>query len=66
VPHEATSLEAALRIADERMYACKTSRLTRIHRHPRRVLGPDTHPEDLTAPQRSSSRAASSMKRVGR
>ena len=66
VPHEAASLEAALRIADERMYACKTSGLPRIHRHPRRVLGPDTHPEDLTAPQRSSSRAASSMKRVSR
>jgi diguanylate cyclase (GGDEF)-like protein len=62
VPHEATTLEAALRIADERMYACKTSGLPqRIRRQPRRGLGPDTHPEDLTVP-----RAAAAKKRVSR
>jgi diguanylate cyclase (GGDEF)-like protein len=65
VPHEATTLEGALRIADERMYACKTSGLPqRILRRPR--LGPDTHPADLTVPHRSSSRAAAAKKRVSR
>jgi diguanylate cyclase (GGDEF)-like protein len=66
VPHEASTLEAALRIADERMYACKTSGRPRITRHPRRTLGPDTHHEDLTAPQRSASRGAAAKKRVSR
>jgi diguanylate cyclase (GGDEF)-like protein len=66
VPHEASTLEAALRIADERMYACKTSGLRRIHGHARRALAADTHPEDLTAPQRSSSRGAAAKKRVSR
>jgi hypothetical protein len=65
VPHEAATLEAALRIADERMYACKTSRLPQGIRRPAR-LGPDTHPEDLTVPQRSSSRVAAPKKRVSR
>jgi diguanylate cyclase (GGDEF)-like protein len=66
VPHEASTLEAALRIADERMYACKTSGRPRIPRHPRRTLGPDTHHEDLMAPQRSASRGAAAKKRVSR
>jgi two-component system, cell cycle response regulator len=67
VPHEATTLEAALRIADERMYACKTSGLPRsIRRQPRRAPGPDTHPEDLAMPQRSSARSAVASKRVSR
>lgn len=62
VPHEATTLEAALRIADERMYACKTSGLpARIRRQPRRALGPDTHPEDFVVP-----RTAAPLKRVSR
>jgi diguanylate cyclase (GGDEF)-like protein len=62
VPHEANTLEAALRIADERMYACKSSGLPqRIRRQPRRGLGPDTHPEDLTVP-----RATAAKKRVSR
>jgi hypothetical protein len=62
VPDEATTLEAALRIADERMYACKTSGLPqRIRRQPRRELGRDTHPGDLTVP-----RAMAAKKRVSR
>jgi GGDEF domain-containing protein len=66
VPHEASTLEAALRIADERMYACKTSGPPRIHRPSRRALGPDTHPQNLTLPQRSASRGPVSKKRVSR